>query len=623
MVISVLLGLVEPTYASDIDTFHLLLEKAAKNQYDSKDSAFYYISQAKDISAKLGGRKLQGKVANREGAIHYIAGNYQIALDKFVEAENIFQKDKNSPDYIFALNGRGLIYLGQKQYKDAIEMWETTLQLNQKINDSTALSKNHFNLGIANTELKNFDLALKNLKMGLGYLKPDTTNQLWFMIKNRLAKTYFDLDDILMAEKYYKEVLSDSAKLNNWEKTFAYTGLAEVKQRQGKYDRALSLAHQGYESGLLVGAFWDLDRVTNALANIYEAKGDYDRALTFNKLHKSYSDSLYSESKDFQIAALELKLAKSDNENLRAEKEIMDDMAVRKNFILSLLIMVLLGFVFIAFIYRKSLNHKEAFNKELKKKNKAIQKQKKEISQKNKTLNQLNEAKTRIFSVLTHDLRSPINSIKQLLELQKEGMFTQEETDQALDLLYEQIVKTDEMMAKLLHWANQQIEGAVVRPQRFSLSKEVEEVIDLYEFQAQAKKINVYHEIIEDVEVIFDKGDLRIILQNLLNNSIKFTPVEGEVRFSYSCNSAGEIMLHVKDSGVGMDQDQINFLKGSDLKMMDSVMGTEKEKGTGLGLLLVKQFVINNGANLEILSKEGEGTEFILSFPQEVAELQT
>ncbi|MBS9523073.1 HAMP domain-containing histidine kinase [Litoribacter alkaliphilus] len=469
-------------------------------------------------------------------------------------------------------------------------------------------------MGIAYAELKEFDTALEKLIGSLEKVLKDPSDHLKYMIQNRLAKTYFDTGNIPMAEKYYHQVLKDSAIINNWEKTFAFTGLAEVRQMQHKYDDALVMAQKGYEYGLFVGAYWDLCRVTVSLANIYEAKGDYENALAFNRLHKSYSDSLYSESKDLQISALELKLAKAENEVLRTEKDLMDDVVIRKNFILSLLVMVLMGFVFIVFIYRKSLKHKEAFNKTLKRKNKAIQKQKKEISTKNKSLNQLNEAKTRIFSVLTHDLRSPINSIKQLLELQKEGVFTQEETDQALDLLYEQIVKTDQMMAQLLQWANQQLEGAKVNQRKLDLTQEIENVIDLYEFQAGAKKISVRHDKSEEIHILFDIGDLKIILQNLLNNAIKFTPAEGHIVFFYSFADGNLVNLHIKDSGLGMEQGQIEFLKGSDLKMMDSVLGTENESGSGLGLLLVKQFMTNNGASLEIISKKGEGTEFILTF---------
>lgn len=256
---------------------------------------------------------------------------------------------------------------------------------------------------------------------------------------------------------------------------------------------------------------------------------------------------------------------------------------------------------------------KERFNVSLQKKNKAIEKQKHHIDQQNKNLLEMNLAKTKLLSIISHDLRSPINSIKQLLEMKGKGYFSVEDENEAYELLAVQIRNTEIMLNELLQWANRQMDGVKPNPSMVNLPQTVTEVLLGYSFQIKTKLLNTDHQIAQNIDIIIDKVQLKIIIQNLIGNAIKFTPEHGLIKIHYKMNE-NFVICHIEDSGVGIEGKYHEMINGKDYARIPSVRGTANEKGTGLGILLVKQFLDLNGGDLKMESREGEGTHFILYF---------
>lgn len=169
------------------------------------------------------------------------------------------------------------------------------------------------------------------------------------------------------------------------------------------------------------------------------------------------------------------------------------------------------------------------------------------------------------------------------------------------------------MLNNLLHWVNTQMDGTVVNFENINLTEIVNASIDSFYMEAFKKKIVINNsDGNENYYINADLGQARIIVQNVLANAIKFTPVEGKVEVFYSKDEHYK-NLHIVDYGLGMSKNIVNEIINYD-KRMSSEMGTAMEKGTGLGLLLVKQFLINNKGKMNIKSEEGRGTEFIISF---------
>jgi signal transduction histidine kinase len=606
--------------SSQEETISWHLDKAAEFQYEQKDSALHHVNEAANLADQINSSYWNAWVQNRKGSIHYVLGEYEVALEAFMSAQSLFEGLGDMKGWVSAMNGRGLIFLGQKEYEEAIKTWHKCLEVNRELGDSVNLARNMFNIGIGHCELKDYELSLSFLTDALRLLENSPGNVLNLMVKNRMANVLTHTGDYSRAEELYQEVLHRPHTTNNWEKTFAYTGLAELAIFEGNWTQASAYGAKGYEAAKLVGAYWDLERATSVLAKSNEELGNLSQALYFTKLNKSYGDSLYNTYKDRQIDRLQLRLTQAENETLLAEQQAVLQRNKRKSYglVISLVLSALLGTFILS--YHRNLKIKERLNKVLIEKNKTIKNQHEEIQKHNQSLLEINETKNKLFSILSHDLRSPLHSIIQLIEMYMEGYFKEEDKDEALKMLYDQVKKTESMLDGLLNWANQQLDSIEAKPMAFQSTDVVENLIDLYGYQTQSKRLKVSHETKPLPPIWADKGQFQIIVQNLFHNAIKFTPQEGEIKIYYQQDSS-MVHLHIKDSGEGMDEvSRNNFLSESGNARMVSQVGTNNETGTGLGLLLVKQFVINNQGNIKVQSQPKMGTEFILSFKKAYSE---
>ncbi|MDD2196649.1 MAG: PAS domain S-box protein [Bacteroidales bacterium] len=225
-----------------------------------------------------------------------------------------------------------------------------------------------------------------------------------------------------------------------------------------------------------------------------------------------------------------------------------------------------------------------------------------------------NTLKDQLFSIISHDLRSPISSISQLIELyadQKDGM-DKETRESTLNTLQTTSKETYALLENLLEWANSQ-RTDIYKPKRTNLAPLFDQVIALSLGAANAKGISIQKDIEENIPVFVDEEMIKTALRNLVSNSIKFTPNSGTVNIS--SNSKGDsIEISIADSGVGIPENKIPILFDNNFNFTS--LGTNKEKGTGLGLKLVKNFIDKNGGKIHVESIEGQGSTFTISFPK-------
>ncbi|WP_161625573.1 tetratricopeptide repeat-containing sensor histidine kinase [Cyclobacterium qasimii] len=604
---------VQELLGADLKTIDSLLHESMSVQYDQKEIAIAHVKMARELAKDLDDPKLMARINNQEGTVHYISGDYELALRDFLEAYEYAIKVNSIPEKEYAMNGRALVLMVEREFVVAKDLFEACILINATTNDSVKLAKNHFNLGILHNEQGDLDQSMVQLNTALNFLTNYPKQGLNLMVNNRMAKVYYELGDYENALSKYNNVLQDSLSLTNWEKTFALTGLAQLKFETGHTEEALALGKEAYSTAKFHGANWDLQKITELLSVIYKEEKLFDKAHYYLELSQSYRDSLYDKEKSRQIARLQLKLTQVENEKLRAESD-KDQTTIKQNnrlFIFLTLLILFLGFTI--YFYRKNIKLKEQFNGSLKKKNRAIEKQKSLIDQQNKNLIEINAVKTKLLSVISHDLRSPITSIKQLLEMRGKGYFTKEDENEAYDHLTTQIQNAETMLNDLLEWANRQMDGLESNPSEVALSDVVTEVLLGYNFQTKTKFINTEHSENQSLQIEIDRVQLKIILQNLIGNAIKFTPEYGTIKVYYEANERF-VICHIEDSGVGVDENYHDLINSGDYARIPSMAGTANEKGTGLGILLVKQFLDLNGGKLKMESEPGLGTHFILYF---------
>lgn len=242
-----------------------------------------------------------------------------------------------------------------------------------------------------------------------------------------------------------------------------------------------------------------------------------------------------------------------------------------------------------------------------------LEEQAEELQANNEQLMKHLQTKDRLYSLVAHDLRGPFNTIMGFASLltdagenadkEKVNMYARFINDAALQVF--------NLLENLLFWARSQSDEIQFTPSAQLLADLVRETIELLSDSALKKKVAVYEQMEADFQVFADENMLRTILRNLLMNALKFTDSGGEVRID-CFREDDHVRISVVDSGVGMDAEVLGKLQNS---QGYSASGTKGEKGSGLGLLLCRDFIERNGGSLEISSSPGVGSNFSFTLP--------
>jgi signal transduction histidine kinase len=234
-----------------------------------------------------------------------------------------------------------------------------------------------------------------------------------------------------------------------------------------------------------------------------------------------------------------------------------------------------------------------------------------QLLQNNDYLESATIMKDRLLSVIAHDLRSPVSSLQALLTLFNTNNIAQVELVDFLGKLLLRAGNTSNMLDNLLLWSQRQLKGFELVSDRVPLQKAIDECVNLYHTQAEQKKIVINNSQKTDVSVFIDVEMLKVIVRNLISNALKFTQPGGFITISTEVKK-DDAVVAVKDTGVGMNAEMQEklFTSGN-----VSTPGTDKEKGTGLGLMLCKDFVEQNHGKIWFDSIPNAGTTFYFSIP--------
>jgi len=236
------------------------------------------------------------------------------------------------------------------------------------------------------------------------------------------------------------------------------------------------------------------------------------------------------------------------------------------------------------------------------------------IERQNQELKELYATKDKLFSIIAHDLRSPFNSILGYSELLIENAKSNhdDETVAFSGIINTSANNTLHLLDNLLNWAKSQTGQISFNPEKINLSDVIKEIIEILNPTAKFKNISIKFLQSTDFEIYADNNMLHTILRNLIHNAIKFTDLNGKIEINTRLEKD---MIHVtvSDNGVGMDQTTMNKLFGSDTSC--TTQGTAKEHGSGLGLLICKEFVEKHGGTIGVESESGNGSIFHFTFP--------
>jgi signal transduction histidine kinase len=235
------------------------------------------------------------------------------------------------------------------------------------------------------------------------------------------------------------------------------------------------------------------------------------------------------------------------------------------------------------------------------------------VNERTQELIAANVVRDRLLSVISHDVRSPLNSLQGMLDLYNTGMVTPAEFQEFSKKIQNHLGNTGLLVENILVWTTSQLKGARTVNDRFSLSELVNRNMQLFQSAATAKQITLASQVPDGMEITWDKNIVHLALRNLIANAIKYSHPGGRIDIS-AVKVGTKIHLTVKDYGIGIDPDTMNTILAH--QRSTSREGTGKESGSGIGLSLVREFLVYAGGSLSAESVEGKGSQFTIEIPQ-------
>ena len=496
-----------------------------------------------------------------------------------------------------ALNELGNYHYELAQYKKALEYFSQAMEIRERLGDESQLAGSYNNVGVMYKKLGRYPEALEYTRKSQELFEKLGSNSAISLVLQNMGELYEISGDIKAAEEHYLRSL-ELARQHGLKKYIAegYQYLSKLYKRTGEYKKALDCQDKYL---LYRDSLYD-DEIAARIAEM-------DRQLELKKQEVEYQRAMASQ---------DIALLQKENEIQRTQLEARTIIQIA-----SLVIFMLISVAAWA-LYRKH-RFTKMVNRLLKEEKTKVQHQNRELHHINAQLNisqeelrNLNATKDKLFSIISHDLKSPLNSLLGFIDVLKQDFKTfnhDEVTHFALQM--ERSVESVQMLLNnLLQWSANQSGKLRFQPEKIDMNKVLEENCQLAMEQARAKGIRIATEIGVG-ELFADYNMLSLVVRNLLNNAIKFTPFGGTVTLVTEHRGKG-LRLSVIDTGIGMTQQEVDrlFHEGSHF----SSQGTNREKGFGLGLLLTKEFVSRHSGEISIESEQGKGTAFHVYFPQSV-----
>ncbi len=551
------------------------------------------------------------RIRNNIGSIYYEMGAYTFALKSYLKGLQLHEKLNNKKDIEISLLNMSNVYYRLKDYPKAKEYIARAMKMAEESGSDYSVVSCHITYASIFNEEKKYDSAMLSLQKAMVLAK--TVNQPYVtnIIIGNMAECYLRLDNTDSAYTLYRQSLGLSQQLQDGEGiALAKSGLGQILVKKGELKQGINYLLEALKMLEEAGMKEQSLETAAVLANSYEQVGDYKSAIKYYKIKDAYRDTLNKEEAlrnarnleyDYQIDKREAQIAL-----LEKDKDIEAARSKQQRILLIAAVAGLALALIIALMFFNNL-------KGAKRTNELILQQKNEIERQAKKLEELNNFKDTTFSVLSHDLRSPINALTGTMAMLDAGIITPEEFAQHKQELDNKLQSVTLMLDNLLQWAKSQMKGEhVLDIERINVKREVLRSFAVLKDAAQQKNIGLVNNVYDELYVSADRNQLDMIMRNLLSNAIKFTPQGGTVTVSAQ-QKTGLIELAIADTGIGMPEDQAKQLFNGTPNT--STSGTSGEKGTGIGLQLTHDFIKNNGGDIKVKSEYGEGTTFTIILP--------
>lgn len=597
----------------------------AKNYYGSdQDLAIAYADSSLSFSQKVDDPKMKGNAINIKAVAFLIKSDFETSMKLNLEALKIREAIQDTVGLLEShLNIGNILYRTNKS-NEAVGRYKKALTYAKLANSQRGLSLLFNNIGSYYRDRWKLSKEASDLDSAKVYLVQSmeiksTLNDSRGLIHtlNQLSELAQSEKKYMLAESYLNRGLEVSKGIEDAELQISIlTQLTEFNLEVGDKSQALGYAKNALEIAEKMESTYMISNTSGYVAEAYEALGDYRNALLFNKKKMEADRILNDENKqkiqEDLLIQYESEKKELENQRLLEAQRFLDLSLQRKNELLIGAAIILIGLVGIGFLQRKKNRELADAQQELQyalnqltEKNREIEQQSNLLLESNEALKESNSIRERLLSVLSHDLKTPLNSLNLLLDFWGKKEFSAEEIEAILPKISQQTKTVQGLLENLLEWAQTQMEYSKLQFAEVNLRSLAEESIALAKTTAEGKKLDIINEIPEEISIYTDRDRLNFIIRNLISNALKFTPAEGQILVAYEAEDKGKIK--VIDNGVGMSKSRMQALFSQG---MGPSKGTEGEKGSGVGLLLCKEFAESLGAKLEVVSEVKKGSTF-------------
>ncbi|MBC7923099.1 MAG: tetratricopeptide repeat-containing sensor histidine kinase [Ferruginibacter sp.] len=624
-----------PTLAADTNRVNALNRLAYAQRNSEYQRASLYAEEARVLSSKL--RFLKGEVSalNTVGWVHYRKGNYQQAFGYALQSLKKNGPLGSKPEIARSLITMALVEIKQDHHPKAIEYLNRALVIGEETDDKLIRGRSLNNLSTIYYKQQNYPLALRYARQALeNNRKADDPSSLCYSWRN-LGNVYVKQGKANQARVcFFKSLKLANQTKNKYLRVTCLSGIGDVFELQGRFAQAIEYKMRAAKEAREADLRPDLEATYANLAGLFAKTNNWSSAYAYQQLYTATHDSLYNESNSHKITQLQAHYDASQKQaqiELLKREKALQEAEIRKQTLLRNSFFAGFGlFLILAFILYRSNRAKRKANAKLRRQNLEIQQQTKEIetqrdhlaekgrqiqralnenNEQKQELEALNATKDKFFSIVAHDLRGPLNTLAGFSDLLSLGLdcMTREEIESIAADLSKSVRNTVQLTNNLLTWARCQMNSVDFHPVTLDVSEAIAAMVNLLQPTAQQKGVGLLAETSPGLMALVDGEHLSFILRNLTSNAIKFTHSGGTVRVETSVQE-GMIGVSVTDTGVGMSEERVNDVFRIDTH--HSTAGTNEEKGTGLGLLLCKEFVEKNGGRICVTSRLGEGSTF-------------
>jgi len=576
--------------------------------YQNSDYVFSlnYFQKALAKNIALNNEKGSAISLNNIGLIYETWGKYAQSLKYYSAALKIMESIYYEKG-IAATNGNiAKLYYNWNNRAKALEYLKKELAINEKLGNIESIASCLNNIGIIYLENKEYKNALLYYNRILELQKKSSNKQGYTAALHNIGNIYLQLKDFIKSKQYLEEALAISKKDGNKnQESVTLANLCDLYYQQNNFVKSLEYLKNSQIIAQELNIKSQLIENYHFFAKIYEKIGNYELSLKNYKNYKKLSDSVFSEESQNQLADFQIKYETANKEKeirlLKKEKDIQN-LAINKQFYAMLFLVsisILLIILVILVLSRYKIKYRTG---------KALEKT-------NAKLIESNEMKDKILSLLAHDLKTPIAAFYGITDLMN-NKYDEIEDVKKRKFIFQLSTSAKsliEMLDNILQWAIIKQDTSSIKYENINIKDLIEKVMLILSIQAEKKQISIVLDIEENTNIYADKNRIMVVLMNLVSNSNKFTNPNGIVKIIAKNEGLNKIKINVIDNGVGMDDEVLNNLFKVNTRYTS--LGTANEKGTGLGLIICKEFIEQCGGTLNIESKIGEGTNIEIILP--------